>query len=307
MTRPLRIASVLFTLERLRGQPGARQAVLEELDRNRAALAGHGLDLVVFSEGVEAIGQSMDEGEALADPGPVLQAYQRLAVEESCTVAGSVKLVDRGQVHNSIAYIGPDGAMLGAYHKVFLTDGEIERGLVPGAGAVVVETPVGRLGGAICFDLNFEELAAEYAALQPDVITFASMYHGGLAQTLWAYRCRSYFVSALPFHGGGVIDPFGRPVATTDCYSAIALAEVNLDRALVHLDYNRVHFDAIRRKYRGQVVVDVPANVGSALIVSRSAEVSAMDVVREFDLLLLDDYFARSRDRNVAARPVLVR
>jgi hypothetical protein len=167
---------------------------------------------------------------------------------------------------------------------------------------VVVDTAIGRLGGAICYDLNFEDIRKQYRALKPDILCFASMYHGGLMQVVWAYECRAFFVSALHFHGTGILDPYGRPVQLTDCYTSVARARVNLDRAMVHLDFNRVHFPAIEKKYRGHIVLDIPANVGSALIYSVSDKVSAMDVVREFKLELLDDYFARALKANAANR-----
>ncbi len=70
--------------------------------------------------------------------------------------------------------------MRGCYHKVNLTAyGEIPAGLTSGAGPVVVETDIRRLGGIVCFDLNFEEIRRQYRALRPDILCFARMYHGG--------------------------------------------------------------------------------------------------------------------------------
>ena len=139
--------------------------------------------------------------------------------------------------------------------------------------------------------------------LKPDIITFASMYHGGLMQQMWAYECRAWFVSSLYFMGCGLLDPFGRPVKLTDCYSPVARATVNLDRAMVHLDYNRDKFPEIEKKYLGEIVIDTPPNIGSALIFSNTDRLTAMDVVREFELELLDDYFERSLESNAKNRP----
>ncbi|MFW6061056.1 MAG: carbon-nitrogen hydrolase family protein [Phycisphaeraceae bacterium] len=303
MARFVKIASVMMQDMPPRGAADAHARSLEALQRHTGELADLGLDLVVFSEEVEAVAQpQLDLAEQLDAPGPFLQAYQSFAKAQRCTVAGSVKLREGDKVYNSIAYIGPDGAILGAYHKTFLTLGELERGLSPGEGAVVVDTPAGRLGGAICYDLNFTELADQYAALRPDILTFASAYHGGLMQGWWAYRCRAYFVSALHFHGGGVLNPYGEPLALNDCYTTHATATVNLDRVMVHLDYNRDKFLDIRRQYRDRIDLHIPANVGSALLTSRADDLTAMDVVREYELELLDDYFARARAANGEAR-----
>ena len=302
MSHYVKIASVQFRTIAQEGQQDAREIILRETAETLRSLEGYGLDLVVFSEMVEYWGQRLEDAETVEGGGPLLDLYSGFARSQSCHVAGSVKLADGGRVYNAIAFIGPSGEVLGAYCKNNLTIGEIEGGLASGRNAVVVDTAIGRLGGAICFDLNFEGLRQEYRRLRPDIMVFASAYHGGLMQGLWAYDCRAYFVSALPMTGSGILDPFGRPVALTDPYSPVAMARVNLDRAMVHLDYNHVKFSDIRKKYLDEVVVDIPPHIGPALIYSLTDKRTAMDVVREFELELIDDYFERSLEANAANR-----
>ncbi|MCZ7648284.1 MAG: carbon-nitrogen hydrolase family protein [Planctomycetota bacterium] len=294
MAHFVKIACVQFATQASRGAADAPKLVLNELKAALEELKGYGVQLAVFCEGVEAYGTPVDLAEDAAKPGPFLQAYAAFAQDQNCHVAGSVKLREGGRAYNSIAFLGPDGRVLGAYHKTNLTHREIEWGLTSGPGAKIVETAVGKLGGIVCFDLNFEPLRKEYKALRPDILCFASMYHGGLVQGMWAYDCRSFFASALPFMGCGVLDPFGREQAATDCYSKVAMATVNLDREIIHLDYNREKFAEIRRKYLGEAVIDIPPNVGSALLYSLTHKRRAMDIVREFELELLDDYFERA-------------
>lgn len=299
MARFVNVAAVRFETRAVRGERDAREIVLRETADVLASLRGYGLNLVVFCEGVEALAQRPEAAEEAARPGELLALYREFAASERCHVAGSVKLREGDSIYNSLCFIGPDGRILGAYHKTYLTRGEIEEdGLRSGSGAVAVDTEIGRLGGIICFDLNFESLRRQYRALKPDILAFASMYHGGLMQAVWAYECRSYFVSALPMEGGGILDPFGRPVKLTNCYTPVARATINLNRAMVHLDSNREKFPEIERKYLGEVAIDIPPNIGSALILGLSDRVSAMDIVREFDLQLLDDYFSASTQAN---------
>ena len=218
------------------------------------------------------------------------------------TVAGSIKLDIDSHVYNSIVYVGPEGSVLGHYAKTYLTEGEHRLGLRAGQGPVVIQTPAGRLGGAICFDLNFQDLREGYIPLEPDILTFASMYHGGFMQNLWAYQTRSFFVSALPFFGSAVRDPLGRALSATDCYSPIAIAKVNLDRMVIHLDNNREKFDDIRRKYLDEVEISVPPNLGPALLYSHSDKRTAADIAKEFQLESLDDYMRRLHRVNDQAR-----
>ena len=70
------------------------------------------------------------------------------------------------------------------------------------------------------------------------------------------------------------------------------------DRAMVHLDYNCEKFPEIEKKYLGEVVIDIPANVGSGLLYSLSDKRTALDVVREFEFELLDAYFPRAMRAN---------
>ena len=59
------------------------------------------------------------------------------------------------RVYNAAALLDRRGRVAGVYHKMHLTTGEWERGIVPGDGALVVDTELGRLGVLICFDLHF--------------------------------------------------------------------------------------------------------------------------------------------------------
>ncbi|MBI4976694.1 MAG: carbon-nitrogen hydrolase family protein [Spirochaetes bacterium] len=293
MSRYCNAAAMLFSTRASRGAKDAGDIVLKETADALESMRGYGLDLIVLSEGVEAFGQTIDTAEDVTAPGPFLSLYLDFAAKEKCTVAGSVKIRENGCVHNSIAFVTPDGRIAGVYHKTFLTDGEITSGLTPGKGAVVADSPAGLLGGAVCFDLNFDMIRDGYRAKKPGIICFASMYHGGLMQKLWAYHCRSYFISALPFIGGGILDPFGRAVALSDCYTAHPSARINLDYVMVHLDFNRDTFPAIRKKYRDEVTIDIPADIGPALMFSNTEKRTAMDIVREYGLELLDDYLDR--------------
>jgi hypothetical protein len=302
MSRYVNIAAPLFESEHCRGKDDAPAMVLCELREQMDRLAGTGVDLLVLSEGVEAVGMAMDDAESLDQPGTYLGLFMDFARREKCHVAGSIKLREKDKVYNALAFVDATGTVVGAYRKTFLTLGELEMGLAPGPGAETVDTAIGRLGGAICFDLNFRELRHEYAKLKPDILLFASMYHGGLAQATWAYECRSFFVSALPFHGGGILDPFGQAMARTDCYHRIARAKINLDRVMVHLDFNRDKFPDIEKKYRDEVRIDTPANIGPALIYSETTRRTAMDIATEFGIELLDDYLQRSSQANAERR-----
>ncbi|HUX19759.1 MAG TPA: carbon-nitrogen hydrolase family protein, partial [Spirochaetia bacterium] len=167
------------------------------------------------------------------------------------------------------------------------------QGILCGTSADIIECDFGRIVCAICFDLNFDSLRSHYASLRPDLIVFSSMYHGGLAQQLWAYACRSYFVGAIagPTVPSEIRNPFGEVISTSTNYLNYTVADINLDYCLAHLDLNWLKLDELKKRYGSDVTIYDPGRIGSVLIQSNSEEMSARDMAREFDVLLLDDYF----------------
>lgn len=158
------------------------------------------------------------------------------------------------------------------------------------------QTDFGRVGMAICFDLNFHELLERYAKQRPDLIIFSSMYHGGLMQGYWAYYCRSYFVGAIAGPENNILNPLGARVACSTNYLPRVTAAINLDYQVVHLDENWEKLEAVKKKYGRGVTVFDPGFVGAVLLTSELDDVTSEEMVREFGIELWDDYYKRSAD-----------
>lgn len=294
MIKHVSIAAVHFT----KGEVGPRPSPEDAYEQWRVAddrLAGSGVDLVVACEGMESVGQRMEDAEDICQPGRMLQLYMATARNNRCTVVGSVKLREASGIYNAQVMIGPDGVVLGRYRKSFLTSGELAAGMSCGPGAEVVATPAGRIGGAICFDLNYPELRAAYARLVPDVMAFSSMYHGGHVQQSWAYETRAYFVGACKDVLSEIRDPLGRVLASANGYSRVAVARVNLDRVVVHLDRNQDLFPDIQRRYRTGVRIEAAGDLGVALVACEADDLTMTDVLRDFPLTPLDAYLDAAR------------
>lgn len=210
----------------------------------------------------------------------------------------AVLRAEDGEYRNRSILIDRTGTPIYRYDKNFPVVFEMTGYHVkPGEHASVVDCELGRVGAAICFDMNFEELRREYAALKPNLVLFSSNYHGGLARNFFAYDTRSYLVSSIGCGGpGGVINPLGVEVAAVSSYEQMTVHTVNLDYAVCHLDENRgAKFNALKEKYGPKVRIDIPSYLGPAIITSECEEKTAMDFVHEFDLELLDEYLDRSR------------
>ena len=210
----------------------------------------------------------------------------------------AARRAEDGNLYNCTTLVDRKGTPIYRYDKNFPVVGEMTGNhITPGAHASVVDCELGRVGAAICFDMNFEELRHEYAALKPQMVLFSSNYHAGMARNFFAYDTRSYLIASigggLP---GGIVNPLGVDICTTSSYERHAVATINLDYAVCHLDENRgKRLDALKRAYGPKVKIEVPSYLGPALITSECEEKSAMDFVREFEIELLDDYLARSR------------
>ncbi len=222
--------------------------------------------------------------------------FAQVARENHCYIVYSaVREMDDGTWRNSSVLIGRDGRIVGAYNKNHVVIEETtESGILCGREAPVFECDFGRVALAICFDLNFEELRQKYADARPDLIVFSSMYHGGLMQAYWAFSCRAHFVGAIAGLPCEIRDPQGDLIASSTNYFDFVVADVNLDCRLAHLDYNWSRLRAMKARYGPRVTIKDPGFLGSVLITSNHETVTADQMIREFEIELLDDYMARA-------------
>jgi predicted amidohydrolase len=220
-----------------------------------------------------------------------------VAARHRCFIAYSaVRRAADGAWRNSTVLIDRAGRVAGTYNKNHVVIEEnTEQGILYGRAPTVIDCELGRVGFAICFDLNFDELRLQYAALKPDLILFCSVYHGGLMQPVWAYSCRCHFVSSVAGVSGSILSPQGETIARSTNYFDFVTAPVNLDCRVAHLDCNWEKLKALKAKYGPRVKVTDPGFLGSVLISAEDDGLNADALVREFGIELLDDYFARCR------------
>jgi len=216
----------------------------------------------------------------------VQQFFARTARENKCYIVYSAyRIIPDGSRRNSSVLIDRKGNVAGIYNKNHPTIGEIENGTLCGKEAPVFECDFGRVAMAICFDLNFDELRLKYAKAKPDLIIFSSMYHGGLMQSYWAYSCRCHFVGAIAGRAtpSEIRNPLGQVITSTTNYFNFAVAKVNLDCDLAHLDYNWERLRKLKAKYGPKVTISDPGRLGSVLISSKHETISVDEMIKEFE------------------------
>jgi len=85
-----------------------------------------------------------------------------------CLVIGLREPAGEAAVHNTAVFFGPDGSVLGTHRKA-VPSKEEQSYTVAGGGATVFDSPVGRVGLAICKDVLNPSLRAAYGAAGIDL------------------------------------------------------------------------------------------------------------------------------------------
>ncbi len=96
---------------------------------------------------------------AVEVPGPAVDRLGAIAAEHGVWLVTGVNEVDRGTLYNSLLYFSPDGALALRHRKLVPTNHErLIWGQGDGGGLRALETPIGRIGGLICWE-NYMPLA----------------------------------------------------------------------------------------------------------------------------------------------------
>ena len=133
---------------------------------------------------------------------PALKAYKALAAELNVwLLVGSlvVKLEDDSRMANRGFLIDPSGAVAASYDKMHMFDVDLEGGeqyresnnYRPGDRAVVTDTPWGRIGMTICYDVRFPYLYRALAKAGAGILTVPSSFARTTGKAHWHTLLRS--------------------------------------------------------------------------------------------------------------------
>lgn len=219
-------------------QQGARLAVLPE---NFAAMGRRDL---------AALGRAEAEGH-----GPILPWLQQTARElQLWLVAGTIPLPPEGhperKAHACSLLFDDRGERVARYDKLHLFDVDVAdaRGRYResddyafGEQIVVADTPLGRLGLTVCYDLRFPELYSRLREAGAELISAPAAFTAVTGAAHWqvltrarAIETQCYLLAAAQggTHPGGretfghaaIIDPWGRVLAEQASGEAVLLA-----------------------------------------------------------------------------------
>ena len=160
-----------------------------------------------------------------------------------------------GRFANRSFVIDDTGAIRARYDKMHLFDVDLPDGqsiresasYAPGAEAVVVDTPWGRLGLAICYDLRFPQLFQALSAAGATILAIPAAFTVPTGQAHWHVLMRARAIETASFviaatqtgtHADGrrtyghslVVDPWGGILVDMGEAPGVALVELDLAR-----------------------------------------------------------------------------
>lgn len=137
---------------------GDTRANVARIERHVAAAASQGAEIVVIPEMATTGYFVLESLDALAEPipGPTTSRLGAIAQAHGVYVACGMAERDGTRFYNSAVLVSPAGALIGRYRKVHLWADDTKH-FARGQDLGIVDTPHGRIGLTICYDLMFPE------------------------------------------------------------------------------------------------------------------------------------------------------
>jgi predicted amidohydrolase len=192
------------------------------------------------------------------DADPVLAAVREAAARHGMWIAlGSLAVLrEDGRWANRSFLIDASGAVAARYDKIHMFDVQLASGeswressaYAPGGDVVTDETPLGRLGLAVCYDLRFPALFEELGRRRCDAIAIPAAFTVPTGKAHWHVLQRARAIEASAFviaaaqvgrHEDGretyghslVVDPWGEVLLDMGGERAgLGFAELDLSR-----------------------------------------------------------------------------
>jgi len=228
---------------------------LIEAERLIKMAVGAGAKLIVLPEYFAIMG--MNDGDKVKareneGDGPIQRFLSRTAKKHKIwLIGGTVPLVSSlvNKVRNSCLVYNDKGKQMARYDKIHLFGLDLaaeqyheEKTIEAGNQVIVVDTPYGKIGLSICYDLRFPEL---YRAMgEVDMIVIPSAFTETTGKAHWESLVRSraienlcyviapaqggYHLSGRETHGNSmIVDPWGVVLDQLPRGSGIVTASIN--------------------------------------------------------------------------------
>lgn len=245
------------------------ESQLEELTRQRLQWDKDAPHLVVLPECSLLFGGH--ESQQLAYAGdshlsPLKSALSALAARYCVyMVAGTIPaLAEDGRVYSRCYLFDDKGDTLGQYDKLHLFDVDVADGtkqyresetFCPGNHISVIDTPFGKIGLTICYDLRFPDLFRALRLAGAEIITVPSAFTKVTGEAHWqvllqarAIETQCFILAAAQWgaHNEGSRETWGQSIVIGPWGEVIA--EQKTGTGWVHADINVAEVHSIRSK-----------------------------------------------------------
>ncbi|MDF1646297.1 MAG: carbon-nitrogen hydrolase family protein [Legionellaceae bacterium] len=231
----------LMTIQSLLVDAAQQKAKLLVLPENFAFMGGHERDKLQWAE--------------CAGGGLIQDTLSRLAAEHNMwVVAGTIPLkAPDGRVWASSLVFNSEGLQVARYDKMHLFDVTVSsteaytesETTAPGNQPVVVDTPVGRIGLSVCYDVRFPELYRQLLADGAELFTMVAAFTATTGAAHWHTLLKARAIENMCYilasNQGGmhanaretyghsiVISPWGDVIAELDKGTGIICADIDL-------------------------------------------------------------------------------
>lgn len=228
--------------------------------------------------------------------GPITEELAALARRYRAYIAFGLLRQTGRQVFNSLVLLNRRGRPVWVYDKFTPIVPEMTGSrILPARRVKTYDCDFGRVAGAICFDINFVELGESYFRQEVELLLFSSMFPGGRLLDAWVTRYGFALAQSTWYERNRILSCTGAVVAQTSDIMSTATACLNLNRRIVHMDWNLDKLDRMRDKYRGDVLVEDLRDEAVCVITSLKKGLEVSHLIKEFKVETLPAYFDRSR------------
>ncbi len=233
-------------------------------------------ELVVLPENFAIMGMEESDKVKIAEEvgSGLLQDYlKEQAKKHNIWLVGGtipIRSSEPGKVFAACMLFNPQGELVTRYDKIHLFDVTIEASnesytesetITPGDKIVVVDTPFGRLGLAVCYDLRFPELFRAMIDLNMEICALPSAFTSLTGRVHWESLLRSRAIENLSYmiaadqggyHVGGrethgdsmIVDPWGQVLNRLPQGTGVVVADIDVAK----LEHTRKMFPALNHK-----------------------------------------------------------
>lgn len=222
-----------------------------------------------------------DSGKSEGLDGPTVAYYADCVRTYQLELIAPLLLKEDGKIFNAMLYFDLSGQVKGIYRKVHPTPEELAKNIVPGPKDFqVFDTSFGKIGCAVCFDINYREVIERNVEQGAKMIVFPSMFQGLALMRSWARVYRVYFLSAVCVPYSALVNPLGRVLVAPWEHGEVCLNRIGLDFEVMPTnEINR--FPELYKKYSDTIELEVNDLESAALFTNFNSKVSAVEILHQ--------------------------